>query len=222
MSNSTTRITDLPDTTVGSSNMEPSIGRFNPPQNSFIAPNNLEQPISLGATTTRISKGEQFDGSSTTYTPMNIHPNPYGNNLQPDIENSPNIRLPSRDIPTNQIYYQQDEEVLPNYIPKVKIAEDYVKRQENNYNNNIGSHEQKIKRKNDVDNLFSEYQLVVLLCLLFFLFQLPIIQTIMYKYLFYLPIFYSDGNINLFGITIKSILFGGCFIFMQKSIDFLL
>lgn len=218
MSNSTTRITDLPENTIqmpGGSNMENPIGRFNPPQNSFIAP---KQPISLEATTTRLSKTGEFD---TNYIPINIHPNPYGNNLQPDIDNT-HIRLPSRDIPSNTIHFQQDEEVLPNYIPKAKMAEDYVKRQENNYNNNIGSHEQKIKRKNDLDNLFTEYQFVVLLCLLFFLFQLPIVQSLMYKYLFYLPIFCSDGNINLFGITIKSILFGLCFIFIQKSIDFLL
>ena len=65
-----------------------------------------------------------------TYSPMNIHPNPYGNSLQPNVmplpqskpdpkvrfqEDNSHVRLPSRDIPMDQSMYQQDEEIQPNY-----------------------------------------------------------------------------------------------------------
>jgi len=110
MAENTTRIVDLPD----SSNYQAD---------------SVYQPINR-------NQGHQpkinFEEVNTTYVPMNIHPNPYGNSIQPDmmpppeyqttqlkndfvppeqqqvLQNMPQMRLPSRDIPMDQAAYQQD------------------------------------------------------------------------------------------------------------------
>ena len=80
------------------------------------------------------------DSDNMNYVPLNIHPNPYG--IQDDVQipypqqsmgsDKAQLRLPSRDIPIVPTMYTNDEEIQPNYIPKSKITEDYIKSYERN------------------------------------------------------------------------------------------
>ena len=100
--------------------------------------------------------GIQAPMGDGNYAPMNIHPNPYGNELQPHnspmpeispprnenqqpsgilkmskderemISNTPRVRLPSRDLPMDEDEYLHDEEITGNYIPRVKFKDDFV------------------------------------------------------------------------------------------------
>jgi len=182
-----------------------------------------------------------FEETPTTYTPINVHPNPYGNSIQPNQMplpeySGPNrnaaldpakmmdylpqepVRLPSRDIPMDQISYQQDEEIQPNYVPRPKLTGDYIKEYEIASEKKIQKHEKTKKTAEELDGLMTDLQLPLFVALLFFIFSMPIVNSVMFKYLKMLPIFHSDGNLNFYGILMKSGLFGTVFWLVQRCI----
>ena len=206
MSDSTTRIVDLPEniTTQIMPNFSENVGK---------------------------KQKMEYDQNSTTYVPINNHPNPYGNDVQPSIQNfqapkyepdtndfanMPQMRLPSRDIPRNQLQFTNDEEIIPNYIPKPKLTSDYVREYEEASEKNISKHESSKRHVQEVDDILTEYQLAILISVLFFLFQIPLVNTLLFKYLSFMLIFSLDGNLNTYGILLKSCLFGVAFVFLQK------
>ena len=170
----------------------------------------------------------QAHASAPTYAPMNVHPNPYGNNVQPAIMPLPEQadigrpqRLPNRDIPMDQSTYQNDEEVQPNYIPKAKMSSDYVKDYENLTESNIRKHEAGKRHQSKVDYLITTLQVPITIAFLFFIFQMPMVNTMFFKNFAFLSIYNSDGNINYNGIALKSVLFGALFYAVQNTIDYL-
>ena len=216
MSENITRISDLPD------NITMQMPRDSPQFNGIT---NLQE-------------------QNLSYAPMNIHPNPYGNSVdpnviplpqnpqmtqsnkqqqhqQPDLHNMPHVRLPSRDIPMDQTAYQQDIEITPNFIPKPKLTGDYIKQYEEINEEKLQKHEQNVKRTNKLDDTFTDMQIPILISILFFVFQMPIVNTILYKNFTFLSIYNTDGNINFYGIFFKSILFGSIFYVLHKAINFL-
>ena len=74
--------------------------------------------------------------------------------------------LPSRDIPRT---IEQDPNIQPNYIPPVQ-QKDYIKDYETpqqileNYNRNV-------RQTDTLDDMYEEFQIPLLLAILFFLFQ---------------------------------------------------
>jgi hypothetical protein len=197
---------------------------------------------------------------STTYAPINVHPNPYGNSIQPtqmslpEFQNSnrgqgsfgaqqltsqdkfgqddlsrmadylpkEQIRLPSRDIPMDQSMYQQDEEIQPNYIPRPKLTGDYIKEYEVASEKKILKHEKSKQTTEELDAVMTDIQIPLFVTLLFFLFNMPFLNMLLFKYFKILPIFHADGNINFYGILLKSSLFGFIFWTIQRAIKFLL
>jgi hypothetical protein len=198
----------------------------------------------------RVNEG-QYVGGDTNYAPMNVHPNPYGNALQPHnspmpemtsikneskqlegilklndsdkemLQNTPRTRLPSRDLPIDEDEYLHDEEITANYIPKVRFKDDYVKDYEEITTEKILQRENKKKNDSRVDALLNELQIPLLITMLFFLFQMPAINTLFFKRFAFLSIYNSDGNINFFGIALKSIIFGSLFYCLQKTVNVL-
>jgi hypothetical protein len=193
--------------------------------------------------TMRIPSEEQ---KNPTYAPMNIHPNPYGNSLQPNImplpqskpdnrarpvylpqehreivQNTPNMRMPSRDIPMDESMYQNDEEIQPNYIPRAKLTSDYVKDYEEVTESNIRKHERSIENASLVDRVLTQLQMPIMVALLFFIFQLPAMNTMFYRNFSFLSVHNSDGNINYNGIALKSAIFGTAFYSLYNSIEYL-
>ena len=123
-------------------------------------------------------------------------------------------QLPSRDIPRNVENIVADEQVQPNYIPP-SSNEDYIKDDEDNEDiiKNYGRREE---NANNLDQLYDEIQIPLLLSVLYFLFQLPICKKIIYQYL---PILCSkDGNYNINGYLFTSILFGILYYLLAKSV----
>lgn len=211
----------------------------------------------------------QFNGitnlqeQNLSYKPMNIHPNPYGNSIDPnvmplpqnpqinqsnnqyqeqppqyreqspqyqqqqppqyqtDLNNMPHVRLPSRDIPMDQTAYQQDIEITPNFIPKPKLTGDYIKQYEEINEEKLQKHEKNVKRTNELDDAFTDIQMPILIAILFFIFQMPMVNTMLYKNFTFLSIYNTDGNINFYGIFFKSVLFGTIFYGLRKIIHLL-
>lgn len=133
-------------------------------------------------------------------------------------------QLPSRDIPRTTDAITNDPQIQPNYIPepnKNQIQEDYInqmQRLQQSTDEIIDENTKKTNFSNSLDNLYEEIQTPLLLAILFFIFQLPIFK----KYLFiYLPfLFFNDGNYNLKGYIIISILFGSLYYFSNKVVNF--
>ena len=140
---------------------------------------------------------------------------------QMELQNMAHHRLPSRDIPIDATGYLNDEQVQANYVPKVKLTKDYIKDYEDVTDKKIREHEEKKYRENRIDSLLSEFQVPIFIMILFFLFQLPIINTMIFKKFSFLSIYNVDGNFNFYGLLLKSILFGGLYYSIHKTVSFI-
>ncbi len=172
------------------------------------------------------------------YKPINVHPNPYGNQqVSPEglplpepspqrnqqqgsqqnytVENVPHQTLPSRDIPSNTIEYQQDEQIKPNHIPSVKLTSDYIKDYERVNSEELRLHREKKYRQETAQETISEFQIPILVAVMYFIFQMPIINTWMRKYLSFANLHNEDGNFKVSGLVFKSGIFGGLYYLMQ-------
>lgn len=192
------------------------------------------------------------------YTPINIHPNPYGVSDQNPIMSPPeqilspqqeiNIntnatkpvpqylseeqrqmimpshqqRLPSRHIQQDTTQYSQDERVQPNYIPKESLSNDYVREYEEFTNKNLQKHEKETTRNQQIDDILSDLQVPIFVSILFFLFQLPIVNAYIFKRFSFLSIHNDDGNFNFYGLLFKSWIFGSIYYTITKFTNFLI
>lgn len=120
--------------------------------------------------------------------------------------------LPSRDIPQNTVHFA-DEQTKANFVPE-KEQSDYIQ--------NTDSEQEilarRMKNQNSKDSLeilYDEFQIPIIIGLLFFIFNLPVVRS---KFLTILPSLHSkDGNPNLTGYIISSIFFGICYYVLSKS-----
>ena len=130
-------------------------------------------------------------------------------------------RLPSKDIRLQQIDYTQDDEIKANYIPKPHNIRDYLA--EHEYDDDekiIAKHKRNKKRVRFADDIFIQLQTPLLLIIMFFIFQLSIINRILNKVSsHFVQLFKDDGNINIYGIISKSVLFGLSFFLITKFQD---
>lgn len=178
-------------------------------------------------------------GLSNTYIPIDPHPNPYGiqhisGGLSPPEQtkifkemetpmytpDQYNQRLPQRDIPMNVLQHTQDESVQPNYIPPPpKLTRDYIQEYQETADRQIREHEERKNREKVRSTWLDEAQIPILVGLLYFVFQLPIINSLIFKRFSFLSIYKDDGNFNLTGLTLKCILFGSTYYSIHKSIE---
>ena len=122
--------------------------------------------------------------------------------------------LPIRDVPRNTESVISDEQTMPNYVPKA--PHDYIREHHENTQSFLQHHEHLTNRGESIDVVYETLQVPILLAILYFTFQLPVMR----KYLLmYLPsIFNKDGNHNLSGLLFISILFS----FTYYGINFIL
>lgn len=186
--------------------------------------------------------GGGMGGFSNTYMPIDVHPNPYGipqpppgGMLPPEHTQGrstngaamgyiPDVpqRLPQRDIPMNTMEHIQDEQIQPNYIPPPpKLTSDYIQEYQVSQDRQIREYEEKKMREKTREHWLDIIQWPILVGLLYFVFQLPIINTLIFKRFSFLSIYRDDGNFNLLGLTLKSTVFAILYLGVQKGISFL-
>ena len=73
-------------------------------------------------------------------------------------------------------------------------------------------------REKKREHWLDEFQIPILLALLYFVYQLPIVNTLIFKRFSFLSIYKDDGNFNLFGLVLKSILFAGSYYSIHKIV----
>jgi hypothetical protein len=123
--------------------------------------------------------------------------------------------LQSRDIPRNTDGIIQDPSVQPNYIPPTPSeSQDYIRDYQEN-EDIIAEYNKQHEQMSSIDQLYDEIQIPLLLCILYFLFQLPIFKRALFKYLPFL--FFNDGNINIYGYLFTSVLFGVLYYILSKT-----
>jgi hypothetical protein len=223
----------------------------------------------MNTTTTRISdlpenitmqpiqsQSQSDDNMPTNYSPINIHPNPYGVSVQNPIMQNPQMtsmpqnqlsvpqefskqpeylseeqqaqlqgqaprRLPSRDIGHDTSGYNHDEQIKPNFIPRAPVSSDYVRDYEDMTEKNMRDYEQKKKNVSRLDKILAEFQIPIFIGFLFFFFQMPMVNNMIFKRFTFLSIYNSDGNFNFIGLLLKSLLFSTTYYFMYKATEFL-
>lgn len=183
-----------------------------------------------------------------TYIPMNVHPNPYGNPVAPMsmehpvpttamrntqqqqqltpeqqalLDRTPIQQLPSRDIRMDTADYMQDAETIPNYIPPPKTRNDYVNEHERVVQETFEQHRREKVRESRLDRILTELQVPIMMGLLYFIFQLPFVNSMLNKYLPFLTLYGTDGNLNFNGLLLKSALFGAAYYSASNVIDYL-
>jgi hypothetical protein len=119
--------------------------------------------------------------------------------------------LPSRDIPQNTQQLTHDPAVQANYVPPPPPSQkDYI-------NDEPAAYDYPEERvKNALDRVYDDIQAPLLLSVLYFVFQLPIMRKMIFKYL---PFFCNnDGNYSLNGLIFTSSMFGFIYFSLTKSI----
>uniref|UniRef100_A0A6C0HHL9 Uncharacterized protein n=1 Tax=viral metagenome TaxID=1070528 RepID=A0A6C0HHL9_9ZZZZ len=226
---STTRIADLPENITMQMNgpVQQQMPQYmQPPQQYIQQPMNTRQPLDIAGTENNL-----------TYTQMNVHPNPYGNPMQPGgmplpqqpqqmhpqqmQQEAPQYRLPSRDIPRNTDGYTQDIETTANYIPAPKLTSDYIRDFQDDEEVAIKTHKVKKHRERLMDTLLTEIQIPIFIGILFFVFQMPLVDALIFKKFSFMRIYNEDGNFNFYGLFLKSILFGLSYFVLTRGLDFI-
>ena len=90
------------------------------------------------------------------------------------------------------------------YIEETETPEETIQ----TYNKNV-------HREESLDTLYNQIQIPLLLSILYFIFQLPIVKNTLFKYL---PVLFNiDGNINLSGLITMSALFGASYYIISNT-----
>jgi hypothetical protein len=121
-------------------------------------------------------------------------------------------QLPSRDIPKDTNHVTIDPNVKLNYIEN-RNEEDYI--------GNYDTEENIVKNiktdKKTLDRAFEEFQVPIIIIILFFIFQMPLFNTYLLKFI---PKLFDDsGSLKIHGYLFKSLLFGFVFYMITKSSD---
>ena len=126
------------------------------------------------------------------------------------------LQLPSRDIPQGQSHLTNDAQLQPNYIPENNG--DYIN---DTYNQEQIINNQNIKQKNtnSMDALYDDIHVPIILAVIYFVFQLPVIKTNTLKYI--PSLFNKDGNFNMIGYSVNSLAFASTYYCIIKSLDYL-
>jgi len=232
MSSSTTRIADLPENitlqmpgsmTNGYNNNQgggQGMGGSGFDQNTYMPMNVHPNPYGP-QTQSAVMPLPQGQPNNRQGQNQNQGQNQLSNEQQMMLQNMPQNRLPSRDISIDTAGYLQDEQTQPNYIPPVKLTSDYIHDYEEKHGKNINEHEQKKHRGRMVDNLLTELQTPLFIAILFFIFQMPILNTLLYKNFSFLSIYNSDGNINFYGLFLKSLMFGSAYYSLSRFTNYI-
>jgi hypothetical protein len=127
----------------------------------------------------------------------------------------------NRGVPQDTTAFQNDEYMIPNHVPSAKLTHDYLREYETKLEKMSGDHQKQKHREDLVVSTYDEFQTPILIGVMFFLFQLPIINTFIFKYLGFLKIHNEDGNMNIYGLMLKSLAFGLFYFGFIKATTFI-
>jgi hypothetical protein len=126
-------------------------------------------------------------------------------------------QLPSSHISMQTHNLTQDPQIKPNYVPP-PAKTDYID-QHDSMESIIQQNRKKEKEDDKLDMLYNEMQTPLLAMVMFFIFQMPFFKN---KFKQTFPsLFLADGNNNISGYFVKTMLFGGLFYGINKATNYL-
>ena len=195
------------------------------PQNVVLNRNEIVSTNNNQMSTTSYTQLLPTSGGASTSNPLTMEQSqqsqPNYNELITQIQKAAvygSTALPSRDIPMEPLKVANDVQSQPNYIPPPQFQEDYIKNSITPQNL-VDTNSRQIKNGAYFDKLYGELQLPIIIALLFFLFQLPVVKQYNKKLLPFL--FKSDGNPNLYGYIGNSVLFASMIYVLLKLVAYL-
>ena len=125
------------------------------------------------------------------------------------------LGLPARDIPQTQTHLTQDAQMQPNFVPEA--PSDYI--QEHQTSEDIiraNAHRQ--ENEDSLDLLYAQLQTPILIGVMYFIFQLPVVRKNVFKFM--PALFSKDGNPNLSGYVVNSVAFASLYFLMVRGIKY--
>lgn len=126
------------------------------------------------------------------------------------------LALPTRDIPQQQNHITQDKQIQANYVPRG--PDDYIKEHQTP-EDIIKKNAKRETGEHSLDEYYSELHIPIMICVLYFLFHLPVVRKNIFKYIPFL--FNKEGNLNGTGYIANSVMFAGLCYFTFKSINYM-
>ena len=208
MSNGTTSISDLP--------MSNSSG---PPANIQLHTKEPTNPnVDVGNAVQKLN--EQRNNEVAALSQKNVpppNPNDFAKQVQRDVKTaapSGVLRLPERDVPRENTHITHDLQVKANYVPEG--PDDYIKHYQSHEEVKT-IHADNEDKNSKHDAIFRELHIPIMVSLIYFLFQLPIINNKLMKHI--PKLFKNDGNLNTQGYLFNSVLFGSVYYLFTKATD---
>ena len=126
------------------------------------------------------------------------------------------LQLPQRDVPQNQDHLTQDSQTRANYVPAA--GADYIGTGPTS-EEIIRQHAARQKSQDAGDRTLDMLQMPIILSILYFAFQMPIIRKFAYEKLPFL--FSKDGNPTTVGSAIASVAFAGAYTALTYGLDYI-
>jgi hypothetical protein len=137
--------------------------------------------------------------------------------------------LPARDIPRDSLAMQHDEQVKPNYVPRhpdnfggnsgssvIGESDDYIKRYEST--DDVQRNNRRNQNRADtLETLYTEFQMPILMGVMYFIFQMPALRVGIMQFL--PSLFNKDGNMNLTGLVATSVGYATAYYIITKIIS---
>ena len=125
--------------------------------------------------------------------------------------------LQSRDIPMSMEQITHDFTARPNFVPNTAAEKvNYIQDEETMETLIKQKREEK---KNQMEYFYDEIPTPLLVMVMFFVFQLPIFKKSMVNN--FQAFFHRNGNYNLKGMVFTTVLFGGFYYSIIKTIKYL-
>ena len=146
-------------------------------------------------------------------------------------QEKPIYKLQGHDIPRETDMHLHDQEIIANYIPPPPTSsfpsnpnssseKDYIAAYERDEAKKWKAHREETKYRQVSDNFIDKYQKPFFVMLLFFIFQLPVWNNLMYKYASpYLYVCNEAGDVNVYGMFLKSLVFAAALVLSEEVVQ---
>ena len=134
-----------------------------------------------------------------------------------DLASTGALNIPIRDVPRNTQPIHSDEQAQHDYMQHQQHP-DYIDNWESNHEM-LHDQSKSDNQRESLEILYEQFQLPILIMLLYFFFHLPVVNKWFFKTFSFC--FMKDGNMNFQGYVLKSIIFAALFYIIHKNMVYL-
>lgn len=208
----TTNIMDLPSDPAAGNQSNNIIMTTNEMPNQMPPQNAMQQPINNQTNTTYNAEIPKPNNAMSAVDNQKMMNEIVSGIQQASAAGS--TQLPSRDIPMQTSNIIQDQQIKPDFLPQEE-TKDYIFNDQMEQNI-LQASSKKQNQKDSLEVMYEELQVPIIIGLLYFLIQLPVVKKYFFK--FFPALYNSDGNPSLGGYIVHSIVFASLFYVMLKVV----